>query len=115
MPTALPVSSEMFGPGLTPAEYSERKDALVKAATESTISAMTGETYWAQEVHSAAGVPTIAKRADKRREIAKALEEIDFAKSASPQVLAALNDQLTGAKTELLSKEWTLSNPINTG
>jgi len=113
MAAALPRASDLFADAASPAEMAERKDALVKAATDSTVSGLTGETYFDGQ-HESSGA-RIAKRADKRAEVRKALEELEMAKSLDPSVMAALNAQLTGSKAELLSKEWTLSNPVSTG
>jgi hypothetical protein len=104
----------MFGPG-SPAELSEKKDALIKAATEATVSGLSGETFFDNHVHESTRSPMIAKRADKRREVQKALADLDLAKSLDAGTMAALNNALTGAKSEMLSKEWSLSNPISTG
>lgn len=114
MAYGLPSTKELFADASTPAELSERKDALVKAATEATIGGLTGETYFSG-ADPETGQMIVSKRADKRAEVRKALAELDLAKSVSPDVMAALNAQLTGGKTEMLSKEWTLTNPLNSG
>src|SRR6185437_3068499 len=125
MPHSLPGVKELFGAPLRGAgnpnhdEHTsavalvEQKDALVKAATEATISGLSGETYFGNNHES--GAPMIAKRDDKRAAVRKALEELEMAKSVDPAAMAALNAALTGAKSEMLSKEWTLSNPVSTG
>src|SRR6185437_15360485 len=125
MPHSLPGVKELFGAPLRGAgnpnhdEHTsavalvEQKDALVKAATEATISGLSGETYFGNNHES--GAPMIAKRDDKRAAVRKALEELEMAKSVDPAAMAALNAALTGAKSAMLSKEWTLSNPVSTG
>lgn len=119
MGASLPAARDLFADAATPAELAERKDALVKAATEATISGLTGETFFGGPDGGAGqhstGAPLVAKRADRRAEVRKAIEELELAKSVDPAVMAALDAQLTGAKSEMLSKEWTLANPVSTG
>lgn len=113
MPYGLPPARQLFADATTPAELSKRKDDLVKAATESTVSAMKGETYWGQDAET--GEPRVAKRSDKQAEVRKAMAELELSKSVGPDVMAALNTALNTTKSELLAKEWTLSNPLNSG
>lgn len=113
MGSSLPSARQLFADASTPAELAERHEALVKASTEATISGLSGETYFDGQHES--GTVMVSKRADKRREVRKALDDLELAKSVDPAVMAALNTQLTGSNAEMLSKEWTLANPISTG
>jgi hypothetical protein len=113
MAHALPGVKQLFADATSPTALAERKEALVKAATESTISGLSGETNFAGQHET--GAVLIEHKADKRNMVRKALDELELAKGVDPSVMAALNTALTGGNTEMLSKEWTLSNPLSTG
>jgi hypothetical protein len=112
MASNLPAAKELFG-AESPTTLVDRKEALIKAATESTVSGLAGETFF--DGQHASGTPTVAHKADKRAQVRKLVSELEMAKSVDPSVMAALDAQLTGSKSDILSKEWTLTNPLATG
>lgn len=109
----LPAAREMFADA-TGVGLAERKDALIKAATEATLSGLAGETFFDGGQHQT-GTPTVAKRTDRREMVRKAIDDLELMKGADPALVAALNTQLTGGNSEMLAKEWSLSNPVATG
>ena len=46
MSTSLPAARQLFADATTPTEMAERHEALVKAATEATVSGLSGETFF---------------------------------------------------------------------
>lgn len=114
MAMSLPGARELFADADTPSNLVDRKEALAKAMTESTIAGLAGETNFDGGQHET-GTPLVAHRNDKRAAVRKALAELDLAKGVDPSIMAALDAQLTGSKSEMLSKEWTLGNPLATG
>lgn len=119
MPRALPAARDLFGGDSDLFEKStgerkksnskiaERNDELVKAMTKATIDGLSGQTYF-DGTHDT-GQPTIksAPRSGGRARSADLM-----AKGVSPDIANALSSQLSSAQ---LAKEWSLTNPVNTG
>lgn len=111
MAFALPSAGLLFDGVKSPVEIAERHDALIKAATESTISGLSGETYFLNGQHDTGGV-YIGKRADSRARMLKDISSDPLMK-ADPALVAALETQLRS--TGVVAKEWTLTNPLSAG
>lgn len=123
---ALPAARELFGDELRGAapwhddrpssrELADRKEALIKAATQATADGAAGETFFAANHDS--GVPLVGRRAGQRSELRKSLKDEVLTKGVDPSLLANLEASLGsgGADPSLLAKEWTLTSPVATG
>lgn len=109
----IPSAKVLFGDSYTPREQTERKDEFIKAMTDSTIAGVVGETSFngQTEVPFYGGglAPLLSHNPSKREAMRKAVDDHEtMAKSGD-------YSGLTAAKSEILSKEWSLSNPISTG
>lgn len=124
---ALPAARELFGDELRGAgpwhdehrlssrDLADRKEDLVKAATEATTEGALGETFFAANHET--GQPLVARRSSQRSEIRKALRSEALSKSIDPGVLASLDASLAGSGLDAsaVAKEWTLTSPVATG
>lgn len=110
-----PPAKMLFSDAQSPRELSEMQDEFVAEMTKSTIGGLVGETYiaGANGINQGAGAIdySIGHRQEQKASLAKACADVEMAKSA----VSDMSRTLTGARSELLSKEWTLSNPIGTG
>lgn len=94
------------------AEMVDRHEMFVEEMTKSTVAGLSGETIWGAAIDSerpnAFGIPQIARDDRRVADTRGILNDVEMAKGISER-------RFDGARAERLSKEWTLSNPINTG
>lgn len=104
-----------LGRKLTPRELTERNDEYVKSMTEAIAKGIVGETYIGRMHDSAA--PMIGHTSDKRENVTKALENLyetsRMVKSADDAMIKSLGS--FNPQVETMSKEWSLTTPINAG
>ncbi len=99
---------------------SDRADEFADAMTKATAAGLVGETVADGEHRLESGrnnLPLrVAHRADRREDVAKALEVFKEVQSVDdgPDRMAK-GAALASAGAELMAKEWTLSSPISTG
>lgn len=121
---AVPKADVLFdiGPGLgekrrplNSAERSEmvdRHEQFVEAMTKSTLAGALGETVWGAPIDAERiqdyPIATVSRNRTRSDDVAKALGDVEMAKSVGDSLFS-------GARAEVLSKEWTLGNPIATG
>lgn len=98
-------------------EMVERRTEFVEEMTKATIAGNVGETTWGGAIDPdrpdefRIGNQVIGRvRRDPARsaEVSKALMDVEMAKSID-------GSSYTGGRSEYLSKEWTLTNPVSTG
>ncbi len=93
-----------------PGKAAQRNDQLIKAMTAATVDAVRGEVL---QKPSELGVPLIKSRKKHAREMQAEMEGA-FSKMADP-ASAQLTEYLEGPSATTLAKEWSLSNPIQSG
>ena|ERR1022692_2161677 len=91
----------------------DRHEMFVEEMTKATVAGLTGETTWGNLIDQdrPKDFPIMSVRHDAARaaDVRKALDDVEMAKSVS-------GDQVwSGSRAEVLSKEWTLTNPVSTG
>jgi hypothetical protein len=93
-------------------EMVERRTEFVEEMTKATVAGAMGETTWGSPIDSdrPRDFPILAVRRDASRaeEVRKAMGDVELSKSA-------YDSTWQGSRSEYLSKEWTLSNPVTTG
>lgn len=94
------------------AEMVDRHELFVEEMTKSTVSGITGEVTWGDPIDTerANAFPIARTRVNTTRsgDVRKALDDVEMAKSVSESTWS-------GARSEVLSKEWTLTSPVATG
>ena len=94
------------------AEMVDRHEMFVEEMTKATIAGNVGETQWGGPIDPDRpnAYPIAVTRRDEARsgEVRKALGEFELAKGSYASTF-------TGGRTEVLAKEWTLTNPLSTG
>lgn len=121
---AIPKADVLYdvGPGLgeakrplSSAERSEmvdRHESFVEEMTKATIAGLQGETTWGSPIDpdSPNAFPVLRVRHDSSRasEVSKAMGDVEMAKGLS-------DSPFTGARAEILSKEWTTTSPVTSG
>ena len=123
MPMALPPAKELFGGDASlydrqtgelrksNSKLVDKREDLVAAVTASTINGLTGASSFDGTHETGAPIVKTARRSSGRKVSADGLVQ----KGLSPELAAALSSQLTATGPDSLVKEWTLTNPINTG
>lgn len=93
-------------------ELVDRHENFVEEMTKATAAGLYGETTWGDPVDSDRPknfpIPQIRREPSRSSEVRKALDDVEMAKGLS-------ESSWSGSRSEALSKEWTLSNPISTG
>ena len=101
-------------------EMVDRRLEFVEEMTKATIAGNVGETQWGEAIDPQRpddyriGNQVIgALRRDPSRasEVRKALDDVEMVKSVGD----SNGTQWLGGRSEYLSKEWTLTNPLSTG
>lgn len=93
-------------------ELVERRTEFVEEMTKATAAGVMGETTWGSPIDNdrPKDFPILSVRRDQTRaaEVRKALDDMEMAKGVS-------DSPYQGSRSEFLSKEWTLTNPVSTG
>ena len=113
---AIPKADVLYdvGPGLGEAKRSlssaeraemvDRHESFVEEMTKATVAGLTGETVWGSPIDpdSPNAFPVLSVRHDSKRanDVSKAMGDVEMAKGLS-------DSGFTGARAEILSKEWT--------
>ncbi len=107
---SLPAAKDRFSDVADkPGKLVDRSEAFQKSMTAATVAGLAGETFF--DGGHETGTPLVKSRSSVVR---SARRDLELAKAADPAVMAALNTQLAASR-DVLSKEWTLSNPVSTG
>lgn len=94
------------------AEMVDRHESFVEEMTKATVAGLTGATTWGSPIDpdSPNAFPVLQVRRDSTRanEVSKAMGDVEMAKSLA-------DSPFTGARSEILSKEWTTTSPVSSG
>jgi hypothetical protein len=94
------------------AEMVDRHELFVEEMTKATVSGLSGETTWGDAIdpERPREFPILKMRREPSRsaDTRKILDDVDVAKGVA-------EPRFQGARSEALSKEWTLTNPVATG
>ena len=123
----LPGARFLFDGPANPQEASERsthqnvisasalvdaKEEFVEAMTKATVQGAVGETMAGPAIddYYQFPIPSVIHSSSRRADVDRAMGEVEMAKS-----LDATPEGFYGAKSTILAKEWTLTNPVSTG
>lgn len=98
--------------GAERAEMVDRHEQFVEEMTKATVAGVSGETAWGDAIdpERPREFPVLKVRRDAARsgDTRKFLDDVEMAKGV-------MDSPFSGARSEVLSKEWTLTSPISTG
>lgn len=95
-----------------PSKVVTRHEQLVKAMTAAVAEGVSGGVV---QIPSETGVPIIKSRKSYQRALDRAVQGSNMSKSLADPATVRLQEFLDGPSAGVLSKEWTLGNPISTG
>jgi hypothetical protein len=94
------------------AEMVDRHEMFVEEMTKATVAGNLGETTWGAPIDEQRPrdfpISQVSRNASRSADVRKALDDVEMAKGVA-------DSQWSGARSEILSKEWTLTSPVATG
>ena len=101
-------------------EMADRRLEFVEEMTKATIAGNVGETQWGEAIDPQRPddyrigqqvIGTIRRDSSRAGDVRKAIDDFEMAKSVGD----SNETRWVGGRSEQLSKEWTLTNPLSTG